>query len=170
MSSAFCAGSNFPAYRARISVVTTPDPTIVVSPPATAHPDARDVEMVERKGRGHPDSICDALAEAFSISLTRAYHEQCGAVLHHNVDKVLLAAGSSAPRFGGGEVISPIEIYLAGRATHEVDGTVIPVAGRSPRIESTQRLARGLHSAPANRGSHDSDSHASHFPRPQALR
>ncbi|HEY7567610.1 MAG TPA: methionine adenosyltransferase, partial [Gemmatimonadaceae bacterium] len=68
---------------------------------------------------------------------------QCGAVLHHNVDKVLLAAGSSAPRFGGGEVIAPMEIYLAGRATHEVDGTVIPVAGRSPRIESTQRLARG---------------------------
>jgi S-adenosylmethionine synthetase len=104
------------------------DTTIVVSPPAMVHPDARDVEMVERKGRGHPDSICDALAEAFSISLTRAYHERCGAVLHHNVDKVLLAAGASAPRFGGGEVVAPFEIYLAGRATHEIDGTVIPVA------------------------------------------
>jgi S-adenosylmethionine synthetase len=84
--------------------------------------------MVERKGRGHPDSICDALAEAFSISLTRAYHEQCGVVLHHNVDKVLLAGGSSAPRFGGGEVTAPFDIYLAGRAMHEVDGVVIPVA------------------------------------------
>jgi S-adenosylmethionine synthetase len=84
--------------------------------------------MVERKGRGHPDSICDALAEAFGISLTRTYHERCGAVLHHNVDKVLLVGGSSAPRFGGGEVTAPFDIYLAGRATGDVDGAAIPVA------------------------------------------
>jgi S-adenosylmethionine synthetase len=63
--------------------------------------------MVERNGRGHPDSIGDALAEAFSIGLTRVYHERCGTVLHHNVDKVLLAAESSAPRFGGGGVLAP---------------------------------------------------------------
>jgi S-adenosylmethionine synthetase len=102
--------------------------TIVVSPPLSAHPDSRDVEMVERKGRGHPDSICDALAEAFGIALTRVYYERCGRVLHHNVDKVLLAAGSSAPRFGGGEVITPFDIYLAGRATPDVDGTPVPIA------------------------------------------
>ena len=84
--------------------------------------------MVERKGRGHPDSICDALAEAFGIGLTRFYHERCGRVLHHNVDKVLLAAGSSAPRFGGGDVIAPFDIYLAGRATQDIDGTPLPVA------------------------------------------
>jgi S-adenosylmethionine synthetase len=92
------------------------------------HPDSRDVEMVERKGRGHPDSMCDAMAEAFSIGLTRAYHERCGAVLHHNVDKVLLVAGSSAPRFGGGEVTTPFDVYLGGRATPEVDGAMIPIA------------------------------------------
>src|SRR5678816_2471603 len=68
---------------------------VVVSPPLGAHPDAREVEMVERKGRGHPDSICDALAEAFGIGLSRFYYERCGRILHHNVDKVLLAAGSS---------------------------------------------------------------------------
>ena len=97
------------------------DTPIVVSSPAGAHPDSREVEMVERKGRGHPDSICDALAEAFSISLTREYHERCGAVLHHNVDKVLLAAGSSAPRFGGGEVVAPMR-YLPGRARNTRGG------------------------------------------------
>ena len=79
--------------------------------------------MVERKGRGHPDSICDALAEAFGISLTRFYYERCGIVLHHNVDKVLLAAGSSAPRLGGGEVLEPFDVYLAGRATQHIDGS-----------------------------------------------
>ena len=88
----------------------------------------RDVEMVERKGRGHPDTICDALAEAFSIALSRVYHERCGTVLHHNVDKVLLAAGSSVPRFGGGEVTAPIALYLAGRATEQLDGAVTPIA------------------------------------------
>jgi S-adenosylmethionine synthetase len=106
--------------------------------------------MVERKGRGHPDSICDALAEAFSISLTRAYHERCGAVLHHNVDKVLLAAGSSAPRFGGGEVIAPLEIYLAGRATHDVGGTVIPVAEIAERTSRTW-LRANLHALDVDR-------------------
>jgi S-adenosylmethionine synthetase len=103
-------------------------PSLVVSPAAAAHPDARDVEVVERKGRGHPDSICDGLAEAFSIALTRAYHERCGAILHHNVDKVLLAGGASSPRLGGGDVIAPFDIFLAGRATSTIDGIVIPVA------------------------------------------
>ena len=105
-----------------------PVATIIVNPSAGVHPDSRDVEMVERKGRGHPDSICDGLAEAFSIGLTRAYHERCGAILHHNVDKVLLAAGSSNPRLGGGEVVAPFEIFLAGRATSMADGVVIPVS------------------------------------------
>ena len=126
------------------------DTPIVVSSPAGAHPDSREVEMVERKGRGHPDSICDALAEAFSISLTREYHERCGAVLHHNVDKVLLAAGSSAPRFGGGEVIAPLDIYLGGRATQKVDGTVISVADIAEQA-SRAWLRANLHALDAQR-------------------
>lgn len=125
-------------------------PPIVVSPPAGAHPDARDIEVVERKGRGHPDSICDALAEAFSIGLTRAYHERFGAILHHNVDKVLLVGGSSTPSVGGGEVTTPIDVYLAGRATGEVAGTVIPVAAIA---EATARawLRANLHALDAER-------------------
>jgi S-adenosylmethionine synthetase len=101
---------------------------VLLSAPAALHPDARPIEMVERKGRGHPDTICDALAEALTIALTRFYHARCGAVLHHNVDKVLLAAGSSTPRFGGGDVLAPFDIFFAGRATTTVDGTVVPVA------------------------------------------
>lgn len=103
------------------------DNSIVVNPPAAAHPDSLSVEMVERKGRGHPDTICDALAEAFSIGLSRAYYDRCGAILHHNVDKVLLKGGSSTPRFGGGEVSDPLEIFLAGRATSVIDDVEIPV-------------------------------------------
>lgn len=100
---------------------------IIVNPPAGVHPDMLEVEVVERKGRGHPDSICDALAEAFSIALTRAYVRCCGTILHHNVDKLLLAAGSSSPSFGGGVVTAPFDIFLAGRATSIANGVAIPV-------------------------------------------
>ncbi|HJL17348.1 MAG TPA: methionine adenosyltransferase [Sandaracinaceae bacterium LLY-WYZ-13_1] len=96
--------------------------------PAPAAPDAS-VEVVERKGRGHPDTICDALAEAAGNALARAYLERFGAVLHHNVDKVLLVGGASSPAFGAGEVRDPMEIVLAGRATDAVRGVEVDVRG-----------------------------------------
>jgi len=85
------------------------------------------VEVVERKGLGHPDSICDALAETLSRNLCREYRNRFGAILHHNVDKALLYGGRSAPAFGGGSVVEPITIYLAGRATTEVGGERLPI-------------------------------------------
>ena len=84
-------------------------------------------EIVERKGRGHPDTICDFLAESVSLALSRAYLERFGAILHHNVDKVLLRGGASAPAFGGGRMVAPIEIYIAGRATRAAKGATVPV-------------------------------------------
>ena len=84
-------------------------------------------EVVERKGLGHPDTICDALAEGFSRRLCREYLDRFGTILHHNVDKVLLVGGQAAPAFGGGKVIEPIAIYLAGRAVAEVGETRIPM-------------------------------------------
>ncbi len=85
------------------------------------------VEMVERKGIGHPDTICDALAESLSQALSRYYLEHFDVVLHHNVDKALLWGGSARPAFGGGEVTAPMELFLAGRATCEVEGITVPV-------------------------------------------
>ncbi len=87
----------------------------------------QDAEIVERKGIGHPDTICDSLAEEFSIELSKLYLEEFGAIMHHNVDKALLVGGEANPTFGGGEVISPIEIYLVGRAIKEKDGKPLPV-------------------------------------------
>jgi S-adenosylmethionine synthetase len=84
-------------------------------------------EVVERKGRGHPDTVCDALAERFELELARFYRDRTGLIHHHNVDKALLWSGVAHPRFGGGEVIEPIEIFLAGRATLDVDGLRVPV-------------------------------------------
>ncbi len=78
------------------------------------------VELVERKGLGHPDTICDAVAEQASRELSRYYIENYGTILHHNLDKVLLVGGQAAPRFGGGRVLQPIYIIVSGRATTEV--------------------------------------------------
>jgi S-adenosylmethionine synthetase len=85
------------------------------------------VEVVERKGLGHPDTICDALAETLSRNLCRAYQERFGQVLHHNVDKALLCGGRAAPAFRGGVVLAPIAVYLAGRATTEIGSQSIDV-------------------------------------------
>jgi len=85
------------------------------------------VELVERKGTGHPDTMADALSEAFSQALSNHYLKQCGAILHHNVDKLLIAAGCSEPVLGGGEIIAPFDVYLAGRATMSVNGADVPV-------------------------------------------
>ena len=87
----------------------------------------KDVEVVERKGLGHPDTICDALAETLSRNLCREYWDRFGAVHHHNVDKALLCGGRAAPAFGGGTVLVPISIYLAGRAVTEVGSEVLPI-------------------------------------------
>lgn len=98
----------------------------------------RGVEVVERKGLGHPDTICDALAEELSLALSRAYLERFGRILHHNVDKVLLRGGGSRPAFGvRGEILAPIELYLSGRATTEAGGVTIPV--EEIAAESTRR-------------------------------
>ncbi len=87
----------------------------------------REVELVERKGLGHPDSISDGVAESVSRALSREYRDRFGEILHHNTDEVQLVAGSSEPCFGGGEVIEPVYILLAGRATKEFDDEKLPV-------------------------------------------
>jgi S-adenosylmethionine synthetase len=74
-------------------------------------------EVVERKGLGHPDTLADGISEAISRSLSRSYLDEFGQILHHNVDKVLIVAGKSAPRFSGGTIITPPSIIVGGRAS-----------------------------------------------------
>ena len=85
------------------------------------------VEIVERKGAGHPDTLCDFIAEEVSRALCKFYIEECGYILHHNVDKALLVGGEAVPSFGGGRVIKPMEIIVAGRAIKRFEGKDLPV-------------------------------------------
>jgi S-adenosylmethionine synthetase len=85
----------------------------------------QEIEIVERKGIGHPDSISDGIAESVSRALCNAYIERFGAIMHHNTDEVQITAGESAPEFGGGEIIKPMDILLTGRGIAQIDGKKI---------------------------------------------
>lgn len=89
--------------------------------------DEQRVELVERKGVGHPDSICDAIMEQVSLALCKEYLNTFGRVLHHNIDKGLLVAGQTEPRLGGGRVLEPMRLVFGDRATAEYKGKRIDV-------------------------------------------
>jgi len=118
---------------------------IIVQPLSRTPIDRCAVEMCEHKGIGHPDSIVDGVCEAASRELSKAYLDAYGRILHHNLDKGLLVAGKSAPRFSGGEVLMPIKIVLCGRAT-SVDEKVDP---RAVAVAAAQRyLQQHIHCDP----------------------
>ncbi len=85
------------------------------------------IEIVERKGLGHPDYICDAVMDQISVRLSQEYLARAGTILHHNVDKSLLVAGESEPRFGGGVVKQPMLFVFGDRATSQIDDEQIDV-------------------------------------------
>lgn len=87
----------------------------------------RMVEIVERKGRGHPDYICDGAMNQVSVELSKEYIKRFGHVLHHNADKSLLAAGRASLAFGGGCIDEPMLMVMGDRATYEFEGVEIPV-------------------------------------------
>jgi S-adenosylmethionine synthetase len=102
------------------------DRNIHVQPESGLAVEDQEVEIVERKGIGHPDSICDGVAESVSRRLATAYIDRVGKVLHYNTDETQLVAGNAAPAYGGGEVLEPIYLLIVGRATKTYEGTRIP--------------------------------------------
>ena len=85
------------------------------------------VELVERKGIGHPDSICDSIMEATSVALCKEYESTFGRIVHHNIDKCLLVAGKTSPHLGGGKVDEPMRLVFGDRAIYEINGKKVPV-------------------------------------------
>ena len=95
-----------------------------------------EVEIVERKGKGHPDSLIDGASEAVSLGLCDYYLKNFGSILHHNVDKGILVGGKAQAEFGGGTIISPIYLMVAGRATE-----LVPIQGKSIEVP-VEEIAR----------------------------
>ncbi|NJD78088.1 MAG: methionine adenosyltransferase [Candidatus Methanoperedens sp.] len=87
----------------------------------------RKVEIVERKGLGHPDYICDSIMNQVSVRLSGEYMERFGAIMHHNIDKGMLVAGEVKTKFGGGVILKPMRIIFGDRATFNVEGEAVDV-------------------------------------------
>jgi len=85
-------------------------------------------EIVERKGLGHPDFICDSIVDKISVALSKEYLKRFGKILHHNIDKALLAAGEAENKFGGGKIIKPMKLIIGDRATYSAGSEEIDVA------------------------------------------
>ena len=84
-------------------------------------------EICERKGLGHPDTICDAIMDEISKALSMEYIKRFGSIMHHNVDKSLLVAGDVEVAFGGGRVLKPMLLVFGDRATFNVGSETVPV-------------------------------------------
>ena len=113
-----------------------------VEPLRTVHIEDQAVEMVERKGLGHPDSIADGVSESVSRALCRLYLDEFGRILHHNTDETQVVGGASDPKFGGGKVTKPIYMLLVGRATSEVNGEKLPIHATS--IEAARKYVQSV--------------------------
>ena len=85
------------------------------------------IEICERKGVGHPDSICDSMMDRISVALSEEYLKRYGTILHHNIDKGLLVAGEVECKLGGGRVLKPMLIVFGDRATFGVGQDIVPV-------------------------------------------
>jgi S-adenosylmethionine synthetase len=85
------------------------------------------LEITERKGLGHPDSMCDNIMNQISVDLSTEYMKRFGKIYHHNLDKGLIAAGETSVNFGGGKVKEPILIIYGDRATFKVGNEEVPV-------------------------------------------
>lgn len=83
----------------------------------TADPSLLPFEIVERKGKGHPDTLADRLAEKLSIAYSKQTKQEQGLILRHQFDKLLLMGGRCNVSFGKGNFISPIRLVLNGRVT-----------------------------------------------------
>jgi S-adenosylmethionine synthetase len=118
------------------------DRNIQVEPLRTVHIEDQEIELVERKGLGHPDSIADGVSESVSRALCRLYLDEFGKILHHNTDETQVVGGASEPKFGGGRVTSPIYILLVGRATTEVNGEKLPY--RDVAIEAARKYVQSI--------------------------
>jgi len=124
---------------------------IVVAEAAGQYIEDLPVEIVERKGIGHPDSLCDGIAERISVEYCRWCQENLGVLLHHNFDKVQLVAGEVDAGYGGGSIVRPIRIQIAGRGTSSYQGKKIPLdtiaikAARLHVIETMRHLDPDRH-------------------------
>jgi len=85
------------------------------------------IEIVERKGVGHPDTLSDLIAENFSNNYSKYCLDKFDYVLNHWVDKVLLSGGTAEVDFGSVKITRPITVYLFGKVTQSIGNDKINI-------------------------------------------
>lgn len=90
-------------------------------------PEANIMEIVERKGLGHPDTLADGLAEAISTAYSLYCLDRFSVVPHHNLDKLYIGAGLFKRDFGYREMVKPVRIRINGRISNTMNGEKIPI-------------------------------------------
>lgn len=104
-----------------------PPEVMVTALPATGVGTRQRIEIVERKGLGHPDTISDAIAERFSDLYSGFSLAEFGDVAHHWVDKTMAIGGETDLRFGASRMVRPIRLLVVGKGTRTVGDVTIPV-------------------------------------------
>lgn len=96
------------------------------------NPNETDFEVVERKFRGHPDSIADIVAQVF----TQKYIKYCWNNFteldntffpNFSSDKIVLSGASCYISSGKYEVLKPVDALLLGKITQRIGRKTIPV-------------------------------------------
>lgn len=82
-------------------------------------PEKIGIEIVERKGLGHPDSLADGLANAISVSYSKYCLKNFGHVLHHNVDKLYIGGGMFLSKYQETKMVEPIKVVINGRFSNK---------------------------------------------------
>jgi len=85
------------------------------------------IEIIERKGIGHPDTVADAIAESISIEYSKYCLENFGAVLHHNVDKTIILGGQCDLKYGRGILLKPFRVLFSGRMSRSFGNQKIDI-------------------------------------------
>lgn len=91
------------------------------------NPEVNIMEIVERKGLGHPDTLADGLAETVSTAYSQYCLDRFGVVPHHNLDKLYIGAGLFNRDFGYREMLKPVRVVINGRISNTMDGEDIRV-------------------------------------------
>lgn len=94
------------------------------------------LEIIERKGIGHPDTLADALADRISCAYSRFCLEKFGYVLHHNLDKLYIGGGLVQQGYAYRKTLKPIRVVTNGRISNSFGKRVIDI---SSLVEDTVR-------------------------------
>lgn len=100
------------------------------------------MEVIERKGAGHPDTLADMLGEELGNLLIKAYKKEYKQIMHYNVDKVLVACGKVD--YNKNRFIEPVSLIFAGNYTPLKKTDILKLMKKAAEKVLAPEIASGL--------------------------